>query len=354
MMKRVRIVAVGAWHTHAKDFAARLVNLAGAELVGVYDSDPAAADQWAWEARCRCFADFGQVLEDKEIDGVLITCPTVFHEKYIKEALQFGKNVFVEKAIATTAAEAREIRDEALVAQRRYGTRLVVSDPVQKGEVLYAKRLIEEGRFGTLLSVRVRRGHDLALRAPKMVEQYLLPEESGGGVLLDMGYHAVHILHFLLGQPVDATAQFRTLTDISRRTSAEDYCSVTYRYADTTIGVAESGLVFPRFSNGLEIIGTEGYMSSFTQGRICCQFRDDDSYEVDSANLPEKWPDPLAYWVRCIQENCPCVRYQAGEAVEVMEMIELAYHKARDYNLKMRNSSKLADFVAQQGEKLNG
>lgn len=57
--------------------------------------------------------DFNEILNDPEISGVVIATPSHTHYKMVKTALDSGKNVYVEKPIATTADHAKEMKEYA-------------------------------------------------------------------------------------------------------------------------------------------------------------------------------------------------------------------------------------------------
>lgn len=329
-MSIVRIASAGAWHSHAKDFANRIdsIPIPNSRLEAVYDADPQTARQWAEEKGVRCFTDYDALINDPDIDGIIVTCPTVNHADLLIRALKAGKNVYVEKAMCATVEEAKAIQAAVHEAEEKFGTRFVMSDPVQKGAVLYAKKLMDEGRFGRVLSVRSRNLHDLLYKNPSEVTQYVTKAESGGGVLMDMAHHSVHAVHFLLGKPVSAMGMFAQISELAQKGGGEDQCIAMYQYADGTVGVAEGGLVNPRYEGCLEVVGTEGYLISTTKGGIRCWFNDGAEYTVDPADIPAGWESPQMHWIRCIHEGIPCDKYGVDEAVELMEMIQAAYNSS--------------------------
>jgi predicted dehydrogenase len=79
----------------------------GVELVGFYDpSDDAAQDVTSKYELAR-FLEAGRLMDT--VDIVDIVAPTNFHFQLCKEAIRKGKHVFVEKPLANTMDEAREI-----------------------------------------------------------------------------------------------------------------------------------------------------------------------------------------------------------------------------------------------------
>src|ERR1035437_8974508 len=53
--------------------------------------------------------DFNRILADDEIKGVVISTPAIFHYTMAKQALEAGKDVFVEKPLSLTLAEGQEL-----------------------------------------------------------------------------------------------------------------------------------------------------------------------------------------------------------------------------------------------------
>ena len=53
--------------------------------------------------------DYRQLLAQKDLDGVLIATPEHWHHKMVLDAISAGKHIYVEKPMAHTIAEAREI-----------------------------------------------------------------------------------------------------------------------------------------------------------------------------------------------------------------------------------------------------
>jgi predicted dehydrogenase len=77
------------------------------ELVGFYDADTAAAEAYAKEHRLNLFADADALIQ--ACDVVDIVTPTLSHHLYACKALRMSRHVFIEKPMANTVDEAREI-----------------------------------------------------------------------------------------------------------------------------------------------------------------------------------------------------------------------------------------------------
>ncbi|NPB09041.1 MAG: Gfo/Idh/MocA family oxidoreductase [Thermodesulfobacteria bacterium] len=105
-MNKVRIAVIGVGHL-GRFHAAKLALLPEAELVAVVDVLPERAEEVAKKLGVRAVTDFKEVLP--EIDAVSVVVPTVHHYRVTKEALEAGCHVFVEKPLAASPEEAREL-----------------------------------------------------------------------------------------------------------------------------------------------------------------------------------------------------------------------------------------------------
>ena len=162
-MLRVGVVGVG----HLGRFHTRVFSELGAcELVGVHDSDAARAAEIASEYGTTAIADLGELLES--VDAVSIATPTVSHREVASRCLEAGAHVFIEKPVASTVDEAREIvdlgREKGLVVQVGHIERF---NPAVRAAmaVLDAPKFIEVHRLG----VFVPRGTDVAVVLDLMI-----------------------------------------------------------------------------------------------------------------------------------------------------------------------------------------
>src|SRR2546426_12261272 len=101
---RVGVIGVGSLgQHHARVFA----ELAGARLVGVADVDRARAIAIAGRHGCRAVTDYRELLPD--VEAVSVVTPTLLHHVIARTCLAAGRHVLVEKPLAATVAEARDL-----------------------------------------------------------------------------------------------------------------------------------------------------------------------------------------------------------------------------------------------------
>jgi len=105
-MEKVKIGVIGTGHLGR--LHTRMINeLEDAELSGVFDIDEEKSSVVASEFRTRKFENLEEAFENS--DAVSIVTTTSTHYEIAKQALEFGKDVFVEKPITDKIWQAEEL-----------------------------------------------------------------------------------------------------------------------------------------------------------------------------------------------------------------------------------------------------
>ncbi len=101
---RTGVIGVGRLgRFHAQKHAADKLT----ELVGVYDTDQARAEEIARETKCRAYSSIEALLAD--VDGVSVAAPTTLHHKIGLQVLEAGRHLLMEKPITAKSEQAREL-----------------------------------------------------------------------------------------------------------------------------------------------------------------------------------------------------------------------------------------------------
>jgi predicted dehydrogenase len=133
----------------------------------------------------RTTASFDEVLADPTVDAVSIATPPSTHYPLVKQALEAGKHVLVEKPLATGAADA----DELVELAERAGLVLMPGHTfLYSAAVNKVRALIESGELGEIYFVTSSR-MNLGIYQPD-------------GVVNDLAPHDLSILLYWLEQPV--------------------------------------------------------------------------------------------------------------------------------------------------------
>ena len=98
--------------------------------------------------------DFDELLNDAELDAIVVATPARFHYQMGKAALEAGKHLFVEKPMARTSAEARELN---AIAKRGGLVVMVGHTFLFSPAVRRMKEIVDSGDVGEILYVAARR-----------------------------------------------------------------------------------------------------------------------------------------------------------------------------------------------------
>ena len=115
-----------------------------------------------------------EILDDPSIHGVVLAVPVPLHAKLCIEALEAGKDVFVEKPLALTEAEGLNIKETLQKTSRI----LLVGHLLQYHPAIEAiKHLLTDGAIGNLKYVRSHRFNFGKIRADENVLWSFAPHD---------------------------------------------------------------------------------------------------------------------------------------------------------------------------------
>lgn len=166
-------------------------------LYGIFTRTP--------ETRERAAAEFGfkkvytsedEMINDPDVDIIDITSPNTAHFETLKKAIAAKKHIYCEKPLCVSEAQAAEVarlaKQAGVVCQTVFNTRFISS-------VMRAKQLVDEGRLGRIISFDCRYLHDSCTDLSKNAGWKQDRTVCGGGVLFDLGSHAIDLVYHLCG-----------------------------------------------------------------------------------------------------------------------------------------------------------
>ena len=243
-MKKLRTAVIGVGYMgkfHAEKFAAS----ADAELVALVDADTVRAKQIAAALGCAHEADYRALLArvDARIEAVCIAVPTEKHYAVVRDCLEAGVHVLVEKPLTRTLEEA-----DSLLALAR-----------AKGLVLQVGHL---QRFNPAFQALVAQGGK-----PLFIDiERLAPFKARGtdvDVVLDLMIHDLDLVLALAKAPIEQVSAcgFRVLTD------AIDIANARIEFADGSIASVSASRVSQAPVRKLRVFRHDGYVSADLQGQ---------------------------------------------------------------------------------------
>jgi len=208
---RVAYVGAGAIvkYAHIPNFSA----LANTENVAICDVNEARAASLATEAGIpKVYTDYRAMLDEVQPDIAVIATPNVFHKEMALAALQAGAHVFCEKPLAPTYADAVALFDAARAA----GRVLTVGTHYRFSAGMQALRIhARSGFFGKIYAIRTTWQRRAGI--PGMGGWFTNRDLATGGVLLDLGVHALDRALCLMDYPRPTTVTGMTFAEFGPR-----------------------------------------------------------------------------------------------------------------------------------------
>lgn len=158
------------------------------ELVGIYDSNPASSQTAAAEFETTAFDTIDELVD--AVDAVSVAVPTTLHHAIATDLLQRGCHVLVEKPLAATVEQGREL---VALAQRNKLTLHVGHVERYNPVITYLEQRIDNPRF--------IESHRLASYPPP--RPGMLPRGTEVGVVLDLMIHDIDIILHLVNSEIE-------------------------------------------------------------------------------------------------------------------------------------------------------
>ena len=215
-------------------------------VVAVGSRDAARAAEFAAKhGIARSYGSYTELVEDDEVEAVYVASPHSGHRDHAVLAMNAGKHVLIEKALARNSTEVEEIFSAAqqnnVFAMEAMWTRHLP-------HIAEVRRRLADGAIGEIVTVTA--DHGQALDLPN--DHRLKNPELAGGALLDLGVYPISFTVDLLGVPEEISATGR-LTD----TGVDGHVALVLGYGPKTLAQIDTTL-WTKTPTTAVISGTEG------------------------------------------------------------------------------------------------
>jgi UDP-N-acetylglucosamine 3-dehydrogenase len=236
-MLNVGVIGIGNMGKHH----ARVYSELGANLVAVSDVNEEIGKETAARLKCKFYRDYNEMLNNENLDAVSIVVPNYLHKEVALACINKGVDVLIEKPIANTIEDAKEI----ISAAEKANVKVAVGHIERfNPAVLKLKDMLREGWLGKIVSVVIRRVG-------------LYPSQlKDANVVTDLAIHDIDVLNFLLGKgPKEVLFSKAGLALNSKR---EDYADIMLNF-DPELAFIQVNWLTPVKIRNLCITGTNGY-----------------------------------------------------------------------------------------------
>lgn len=336
-MKTVKVAILGAGFISDIHIESYRRFVPEAEIVAVYARDATKAAAFAEKHQIPTwFDDVSKAITESGCDVVDICLPNFLHARVTLWAAAAKKHIIVEKPLAVTLREADEMI--AVCAENNvklmYAEELCFAPKYER-----ARQLVKEGAVGNIYMLKQSEKHS----GPHS-DWFYDVNLAGGGVIMDMGCHALGWFRWMLGNaPVKSVYASMGTVLHKHRTKGEDNSVIIVEFEGGITGVAENSWAkHGGMDDRCEIHGTGGviYADLFMGNSALAYSADGYGYAMEKADTTQGWsfavieeifnqgyPQELKHFIECVREDKqPLVTGEDGRAV--LEIIYAAYASA--------------------------
>ncbi|MCE7041148.1 Gfo/Idh/MocA family protein [Dyadobacter sp. CY312] len=295
--KPVRLAIAGLSHGHV-GWAFNRNDKKDTQLVGIYETNQELVDRFAEKYKLDkglFFNDLNKMLDQAKPDAVSAFGPINEHITVVRACAPRKIHVMVEKPLATTLADAREIeklaKQNSIQVLTNFETSWYASNQ-------YVNELLQDGKLGEIRKVMVNDGH----QGPKEIgvgKEFLDfltdPVKNGAGALNDFGCYGANLMTWLLKgeKPLTVTAvTHQNKPDIYKKVDDEATIILQYPKAQCVIQ-ASWNWTFAR--KDMEVFGTKGYAVAVNPATIRQRLQEkspEETIKIDPRPAP--FTDPFS------------------------------------------------------------
>ncbi|MFC1888800.1 Gfo/Idh/MocA family protein [Thermodesulfobacteriota bacterium] len=292
-----------------------------------YDKVPVRAELFGEKYGTPAFSSIRELMDaaGDDIDLISILTPSGVHAENVKELVEFGKPLVVEKPIALRLEEA----DEIVRACDAHGVKIfVVHQNRYNRPIIKAREALERGRFGKLVMGTIR------LRWKRDQSYYDSADWRGtwaydGGVFTNQASHHIDMLTWFMGpvESVKAVGVTR-LADIE----CEDTGAAILRFTNGAIGIIEATTATrPKDLEGsISILGEKGsviiggfFMNELTTWEFEDPLPEDETILENFGRNPEGWGFNLGEYLKGVIDSIASDKAGLVDGLEGRNSLEL-------------------------------
>lgn len=255
-MEKAKIGVIGLGGVAQVVHLPTLAKLNNVEVVSVCEINQnrlnTVADKFGVKER---YKDHQIMLEKSDIDAVIIATPTNTHKDVAIDCLNAGKDVLVEKPLARSYDEAKSIVDAA----KKNNRKLMVGMNLRfRPDAMLLRSLINSGEIGTPYYVRA----GWIKRQSSAEKWFTKKEQSGGGVILDLGIHLIDLSLWVLGYPEIESVSTQSYSHNTKNVEDTSISFIKCKNSSVIHLEASWSLPVEKDNFFFNVFGTEGNYSS--------------------------------------------------------------------------------------------
>jgi predicted dehydrogenase len=279
-MSKLKIGVIGGGHIVVHRHLPIFRKLVNVEVSAICDKQESTAKEVAAQfGVANTYCDLADMLKMEKLDVVDICTPPQTHFNLATQAMENGCNILAEKPLAMNVAEVDEMYR---IAQKNNVRLCVVHQNLFNPAVQRAKRLLENGELGDVLSVDVgtfvRRDNYMCLNDKHWC--HTLP----GGIFFEILPHPVYLIQLFSKKPEPLCVLAKKLNEFTWMKA--DELKVLMK-AEKGVGSIVASCNSPFHGDSLNILGTKLGLQVDLWGRSLIKYkaRTQDQISVGKSNL---------------------------------------------------------------------
>lgn len=332
--KPIKLAIAGLSHGHV-DWIFNRKEKNDVQLVGIYETNQKLIDRYVERYdvdRALFFTDLEEMLDEVKPNAVSAFGAISEHITVVRACAPRKIHVMVEKPLATSFADAKEIKK---LAEKHSIHVLTNFETSWYSSNQHVNNLLQEGQLGEIKKVMVNDGH----QGPKEIgvsEEFLDiltdPEKNGAGALVDFGCYGANLMTWLLKgeRPVSVTAVInQNKPEIYKE--VDDEASIILQYPNAQC-IIQASWNWPFSRKDMEVYGDKGYAIAVDATNIRQRLQEsskEQSLKLDSRPAP--FGDPFSLLAAVVNDQLSQEEYELYGLkinVTVVEILEAAMNSA--------------------------
>jgi predicted dehydrogenase len=305
-------------------------------LVGIYEPNKALAAKYAQQHNLDTkifFTDLTKMLDQVKPEAVSAFGAINEHITVVKACAPRKIHVMVEKPLATTFADAKEIRSLA----QKHGIQVLTNfETSWYASNQHVNNLVQEGKLGVIRKVMVNDGHQGPKEigvSPEFLEILTDPVKNGAGALVDFGCYGANLMTWLMKgeRPVSVTA----VTHQNKPAiypKVDDEATIILQYPQAQC-IIQGSWNWPFSRKDMEVYGDKGYAVAVNNTTVRQRLAEKFSEETLKLDRrPAPFTDPFSFLAAVVRGTLKLDKndlYGLPINVTAVEILEAAKESAK-------------------------
>ncbi|MFN8343449.1 MAG: Gfo/Idh/MocA family oxidoreductase [Spirosomataceae bacterium] len=282
-MEKLKVTVIGLGHQSVFDHIPAVLECDHLMLDSVCDLHGEVVLQIAQKYNIEGYTSIDELLVERRPDIAIVCVPHNSYPGIIAKLIQAKVNILKEKPFALTIEEAQQYHRMI----KKQDVKMLVGVQRRFHPIFQSFNQLKS-KIGRIFSIEAK----YAVNVQRLDEGWRASlETSGGGALMDMGYHYVDLLLWFFGMPDSITGKLSLGNREEQDYDVEDTANVSFEYFDPetnhkTIGNLFVSRLFPRKTESIIVLGSKGSIE-LTRGSI--RRLDVAGNEIECLERKEKW-----------------------------------------------------------------